>query len=130
MDVTCPDCGGELILKRGARGEFWGCRRFPDCRGTREVEDKPAPNDQDAASIPLTGIENNGTFLSEIVGELRSLRIAVDRLTDAVSWDGANNDLNLLRHAAYSIADELRIHNQLQWLLWEKTYGRKPTGDA
>ena len=37
---TCPKCGGEMVkrvAKRGsnAGGEFWGCRRYPACRGVR-----------------------------------------------------------------------------------------------
>lgn len=38
----CPACGGRMVkrvAKRGAeRGrEFWGCSRFPACRGTRPI---------------------------------------------------------------------------------------------
>jgi hypothetical protein len=34
---TCPDCGGPMVLRtRRATGDlFYGCSRFPDCRGTR-----------------------------------------------------------------------------------------------
>ena len=36
---SCPLCGGPLVLRRNRRdgSPFWGCRRFPSCRGTREV---------------------------------------------------------------------------------------------
>ena len=34
---TCPDCGGSMQLRRGRFGEFWGCLRYPDCRGTRRA---------------------------------------------------------------------------------------------
>lgn len=38
--VTCPKCGSKMILKTtrkgpNAGGQFWGCSKFPDCRGTR-----------------------------------------------------------------------------------------------
>ena len=32
---TCPKCGGLMKLRSGKHGEFWGCFRYPDCRGTR-----------------------------------------------------------------------------------------------
>jgi restriction system protein len=37
---VCPTCGASMVrrvAKRGAQagGEFWGCARFPSCRGTR-----------------------------------------------------------------------------------------------
>lgn len=39
QNIKCPECGGEMISRRnrndGAR--FWGCKKFPDCRGTRDV---------------------------------------------------------------------------------------------
>ena len=36
---SCPLCGGTLVLRRNRRdgSPFWGCRRFPSCRGTRDV---------------------------------------------------------------------------------------------
>jgi restriction system protein len=38
----CPNCGSEMKLREARRGanaggKFWGCSRYPDCRGTTEV---------------------------------------------------------------------------------------------
>ena len=30
----CPRCGGQLVLRSGKCGEFWGCSNFPRCRYT------------------------------------------------------------------------------------------------
>jgi DNA topoisomerase I len=44
---TCPDCGGELIERRGRFGKFIACSTYPDCRYTRDLsggeraEDEP-----------------------------------------------------------------------------------------
>ena len=44
---TCPICH-TLMVKRVAKqgnqqgSQFWGCRRFPQCRGTKPFDDKPA----------------------------------------------------------------------------------------
>ena len=37
-EVLCPDCNGEMISRKGKYGVFWGCKRYPDCRGTRDSE--------------------------------------------------------------------------------------------
>ncbi|WP_374761708.1 topoisomerase DNA-binding C4 zinc finger domain-containing protein [Tepidiforma sp.] len=40
MTPTCPLCGGSMVRRTArsgsnAGGQFWGCTRFPECRGTR-----------------------------------------------------------------------------------------------
>lgn len=34
----CPDCGGEMALRtnRTNGDKFYGCRKYPQCRGTRD----------------------------------------------------------------------------------------------
>ena len=39
-EVLCPDCNGEMISRKGKYGVFWGCKRYPDCRRTRDSEGK------------------------------------------------------------------------------------------
>lgn len=36
-DVTCPRCNSRMILRNSRRGKFYGCSRFPYCRGTRNA---------------------------------------------------------------------------------------------
>ncbi len=31
----CPQCGKPMRRRRSAKGDFWGCSAFPDCKGTR-----------------------------------------------------------------------------------------------
>lgn len=33
----CPRCGGQMVRRKGARGEFMGCSNFPKCRNTKVV---------------------------------------------------------------------------------------------
>ena len=37
---TCPKCEGPMALrtKRSDGSSFWGCLRFPSCKGTRDIE--------------------------------------------------------------------------------------------
>ncbi len=41
-NVTCPKCGAEMVLQTAKKGQnagnkFWGCSRFPKCRGTINI---------------------------------------------------------------------------------------------
>lgn len=36
-DTMCPRCGARMVLRNGRRGKFYGCSRFPYCRGTRNL---------------------------------------------------------------------------------------------
>lgn len=36
----CPECGSDLIKRRGRYGEFIGCSGFPKCRFTKSIEEK------------------------------------------------------------------------------------------
>lgn len=33
----CPRCGGELILRKGTNGSFYGCSNYPKCKFTKKV---------------------------------------------------------------------------------------------
>lgn len=34
LDRSCPECGNQLLLRRGRYGKFIGCSNFPECRHT------------------------------------------------------------------------------------------------
>ncbi len=34
--VKCPECNGEMVSRTGKYGVFWGCKAFPNCKGTRD----------------------------------------------------------------------------------------------
>lgn len=33
----CPRCGKSMRRRKSAKGDFWGCSTFPECKGTRPV---------------------------------------------------------------------------------------------
>lgn len=33
----CPRCGKPMRRRKSAKGDFWGCAGFPECKGTRPV---------------------------------------------------------------------------------------------
>ncbi|MCW0241304.1 type I DNA topoisomerase [Campylobacter lari] len=38
IDETCPDCGGELAIRKGRYGEFIACLNFPKCKYSRNLK--------------------------------------------------------------------------------------------
>jgi DNA topoisomerase I len=36
-NVLCPKCGAPMVKRHGPRGEFWGCSKYPECKGTRNI---------------------------------------------------------------------------------------------
>ncbi len=41
---NCPQCGSELLLRKGRYGEFIACSNFPKCKYTRNIDgDEPEP---------------------------------------------------------------------------------------
>ena len=37
-DEICPECGTNMVIKRGRYGPFLSCSRFPDCRGMKRIQ--------------------------------------------------------------------------------------------
>jgi hypothetical protein len=33
--LHCPKCNSKMILRNGRYGKFYGCAKYPNCRGTR-----------------------------------------------------------------------------------------------
>jgi len=38
LDRTCPDCGGDLIMKFGRFGKFIACSNYPNCKHTEKTD--------------------------------------------------------------------------------------------
>ncbi len=36
-DVTCEECGADMVLKEGKTGKFLGCANYPDCQHTVNI---------------------------------------------------------------------------------------------
>lgn len=35
--VSCPECGSPMVLRHGRYGDFYGCSRFPKCKGALNI---------------------------------------------------------------------------------------------
>ncbi|RMF88046.1 MAG: type I DNA topoisomerase, partial [Nitrospirae bacterium] len=57
-DEPCPNCGGEMVVKRGRFGEFFACRNYPECKTTRPIRRDPADGKAVAAAPAQATGEN------------------------------------------------------------------------
>ncbi|MCC6683416.1 MAG: restriction endonuclease [Phycisphaeraceae bacterium] len=56
---TCPLCGSSMVRRTARRGahagsEFWGCERYPGCRGIRPISEQNAVASNDRSWAPAT----------------------------------------------------------------------------
>jgi len=69
--VACPACGkGTLLKRQGAKGPFWGCSNYPECKHTAPDEDgkpgKREPREVEDSGVPCpicgegTMVKRNG----------------------------------------------------------------------
>lgn len=56
-EIKCPECGGKMISRSGQYGKFWGCAKFPECKGTR---DSLGRSKQDRAKEKESGNRESG----------------------------------------------------------------------
>ena len=55
---TCPQCGeGEILMKSGRFGLFFGCSRYPECNYTRNPEPAAGEAEGDGAEAPAPAEE-------------------------------------------------------------------------
>lgn len=40
----CPVCGNDLVMKDSVNGPFWGCPKYPNCRGNRDATERERDN--------------------------------------------------------------------------------------
>lgn len=50
-EITCPLCGAEMRKRKGVFNRFYGCSKYPQCRGTRPINYRPPANDTMAESL-------------------------------------------------------------------------------
>ncbi|MCR6594927.1 type I DNA topoisomerase [Campylobacter insulaenigrae] len=52
LDEQCPECGGELAIRKGRYGEFIACLNFPKCKYSRNLKQE----NQEQEKSPLKSI--------------------------------------------------------------------------
>ncbi len=52
-DAKCPECGADMVARSGRRGQFLGCSRYPQCRGTRQLDGSASAGKPRAKPEPI-----------------------------------------------------------------------------
>lgn len=63
QNVTCPKCDGPMVSRVNSQSgqRFWGCKAYPDCKGTRNTDGEarseyeprlPFDKDAEPADLP------------------------------------------------------------------------------
>lgn len=61
--VKCGDCQAPMVLRDSKFGKFWGCTRFPECRGTHGAHPDGRPLGTPASkAVKLLRIEAHDLF--------------------------------------------------------------------
>ena len=47
----CPICDEPMVKRKGKFSDFWGCSKYPVCKGTRNIE-KPKEETEEVKEIP------------------------------------------------------------------------------
>jgi ssDNA-binding Zn-finger/Zn-ribbon topoisomerase 1 len=65
-NVKCPDCGGPMVSRsnRQTGQRFWGCKAYPDCKGTRDTDgearsDRTSDRDDRSGAFPSERAQQN-----------------------------------------------------------------------
>ena len=108
---SCPSCEVPMIRRTNSRtgGVFWGCRRFPICRGSRDIGSESREfNVEDASQSPAQfDVPGNDSALGAVERQYRYA--AADRgLYSSPSPRSALMDvlgrcLNFVQGAAYTL---------------------------
>lgn len=51
LDRSCPECGGDLIVKFGRFGKFIACANFPNCRYTEKTAEEKKVDEENSGVI-------------------------------------------------------------------------------
>lgn len=58
--MNCPVCNSEMKVRKGQKGNFWGCSKYPNCRGTVNIPIEGDLTPQTPLKTPV--IAKNGGF--------------------------------------------------------------------
>lgn len=95
---SCPQCGAGMKSRRGSRGDFLGCTRYPECRGTRVLgntsrpasapparPDPPVPTESlppGPSAALIADLRKTAGHLGAAINILRRRGPEIDRLVD------------------------------------------------
>lgn len=73
--MSCPNCGRDMLLKRGRYGAFWGCSNYPKCKGSMDAGKKKVKLEE----LELINIDYDCLIESGVIDETISEVIENDK---------------------------------------------------
>lgn len=67
LNEICPDCGGELAIRKGRYGEFIACLNFPKCKYSRNLKQETQNEEKNEKKLNTIGIKCPSCQEGEIV---------------------------------------------------------------
>ncbi|MCW0227488.1 type I DNA topoisomerase [Campylobacter lari] len=67
LDETCPDCGGELAIRKGRYGEFIACLNFPKCKYSKNLKQETQNEEKSEKKLNTIGVKCPNCREGEIV---------------------------------------------------------------
>ncbi|WP_257936002.1 type I DNA topoisomerase [Campylobacter lari] len=67
LDEACPDCGGELAIRKGRYGEFIACLNFPKCKYSRNLKQEVQNEEKNEKKLNTIGVKCPSCQEGEIV---------------------------------------------------------------
>ncbi|WP_442863332.1 type I DNA topoisomerase [Campylobacter sp. LMG 17559] len=67
LDEACPDCGGELAIRKGRYGEFIACLNFPKCKYSRNLKQETQNEEKSEKKLNTIGVKCPSCQEGEIV---------------------------------------------------------------
>jgi DNA topoisomerase-1 len=62
---ACPSCGKAMVRRTGPRGEFWGCRSYPKCKGILPMGGAESGTVAASSSVPSAAAQTNDESASK-----------------------------------------------------------------
>jgi len=136
--MDCPLCGSEMVIRTSQYGEFYGCKDYPNCKGTRKIDKKTIvyrnnpstrfkvdPSLFEGLRVVITG-EIDGHSREGIIEELKSAGASVSSTLNAktdvllVGFEPGSKlskaqDLGIkILYSSHKIEDAIKYSNQLK----------------
>ncbi len=83
-DKRCPECGGKMTVHRGKYGKFAGCDKYPECKGTINLEKQEKKKKK--VTLPKR-------FLDEAPEDTEGNEMVLRKKSGSYFWASKNFDL-------------------------------------
>jgi hypothetical protein len=122
QDVECPECPSHMVLRSSVNGPFYGCRRFPACKGTHNATPTGAPK-----GTPANKVTKDARVRAHASFDQLWLKGGMTR-TDAYRWLQFSMGLTPEEGhiGKFDLAQSERLIHLVQLRL-DETVGKKPS---